>query len=293
MTTISIPSLGDSFSDFEILFNIHTLVGQNEKEIIFDFPKCSFLKQNAIAFLGGLARTFQKSGCVVSFEWSSLKPEVEKTLAQNGFIQAFGGTEKTWEPGDFIPYREERFQDPANQIEYLSKNWLGRLWGQSHISPKLHGAIVGRVWELYANAFEHGQSEVGLFVCGQHYGGSQELKLAVCDFGIGIPNNVRRFFKNDGIASEKALQWALLRGTTTKPGLMGRGVGLDILKEFIKLNNGKMQIFSNDGYAEIGQNADIYSTRTPFLQGTLFNITFKCDDKLYHYASEKTADVFF
>ncbi len=55
----------------------------------------------------------------------------------------------------------------ADLIAYLKTKWLGRGW--ITVSTRLRDAIVGRVWKIYANAFEHSHSPVGIFSCGQHY----------------------------------------------------------------------------------------------------------------------------
>ncbi len=62
--------------------------------------------------------------------------------------------------------------------------------------------------EIYANAFEHGRTDIGVFSCGQHYPKLGELKLTVIDFGVGIPRNVRDFLKNSNLPADEALKWA-------------------------------------------------------------------------------------
>lgn len=154
----------------------------------------------------------------------------------------------------------------------------------------LKDEIVGRVWEIYANAFEHGQSPIGIFSCGQHYPDHYELKLTVVDFGVGIPSNVRMFFKHDprsqSLSAASCLKWAFQRGTTTKPNGTSRGMGLDLLKEFVKLNKGKIEIFSHEGYAIIDSKREEFLNRSTFFEGTLINITFIRDESYYHLASE-------
>jgi hypothetical protein len=92
-------------------------------------------------------------------------------------------------------------QDKEILADYLKTKWLGCGW--IHVSPSLQDAIVGRVWEIYANAFEHAQSSIGVFSCGQHYPKMKELKLTVVDFGVGIPSNVRLFMRNTNISADK------------------------------------------------------------------------------------------
>jgi len=65
------------------------------------------------------------------------------------------------------------------------------------------------------------------------------------------------------------------------------------LKAFVKLNKGKLEIFSHEGYALIDENQEIYLNREAFFEGTLVNITFRCDESYYRLTSEATNDTLF
>jgi hypothetical protein len=47
------------------------------------------------------------------------------------------------------------------------------------MSPQLINRIVGKVWEIYENAFEYADSPLGVFTCGQHFPTRRELTLTV------------------------------------------------------------------------------------------------------------------
>lgn len=283
--TLSIPTINDySVADFDVLFNFWNQVNNDNLDVTFEFSRCRFLRHNAVAFLGGLARLIEERHGTVTFDWSTLNNDwVSTNLAQNGFMAAFGHSSGPW-PGNSIPYREDLHQDKAVLVDYLKTKWMGRGW--VHVSERLMDAIVGRVWEIYANAFEHGQSSIGIFSCGQHYPIRHELKLTVVDFGVGIPSNVRIYASNPNIQADVALRWAFQRGTTTKPNGTSRGMGLDLLKEFVKLNKGKLEVFSHEGYAIIENQREEFMNRSTFFEGTLVNITFICDESFYHLSSE-------
>lgn len=71
------------------------------------------------------------------------------------------------------------------------------------------------------------------------------------------------------------------------------GVGLDLLREFIQFNNGKLEIFSHNGYTLIDGSSDIVNNRASFFQGTLANITLKCDESFYHFSDELSQGPYF
>ena len=293
--TLSIPTINDyTTADFDVLFNLWNQVNNDNLDVTFEFSRCKFLRHNAVAFLGGLTRLIQSRGRVVRFAIETISEKVKTNLAQNGFLSTLGFGGAPWS-GNSIPYREDLHQDKVILDDYLKTNWLGRGW--VHVSEMLKDAIVGRVWEIYANAFEHGKSPIGIFSCGQHYPKHHELKLTVVDFGVGIPSNVRLFFKHDpraqSLSAASCLKWAFQRGTTTKPNGTSRGMGLDLLKEFVKLNNGKLEIFSHEGYAIIDKTQEVFMNRQTFFEGTLVNITLKCDESYYHFVSETSDEPLF
>ncbi|MEK7841063.1 MAG: ATP-binding protein, partial [Deltaproteobacteria bacterium] len=281
-------------ANFDVLFNLWNQVNNNNQDVTFEFSGCKFLRHNAVAFLGGLTRLIQVRGGIVRFALDTIQRKVKANLEQNGFFSTLGFGGAPW-TGNSIPYREDSYQDKVILDDYLKTNWLGRGW--VHVSEMLKDAIVGRVWEIYANAFEHGKSQVGIFSCGQHYPIHHELKLTVVDFGVGIPSNVRLFFKHDpraqSLSAANCLKWAFQRGTTTKPNGTSRGMGLDLLKDFVKVNKGRLEIFSHEGYVIIDGEREQFVNRTTFFEGTLVNITFVCDESYYHLAKEVVEEPLF
>jgi hypothetical protein len=172
---------------------------------------------------------------------------------------------------------------------YLLKQWLGKNW--VNISTDLQGAIAGNAWEIYTNAFEHSNSPLGVFSCGQHYPKMKELHLAIIDFGQGISNNVRSLPENRSLDAAQAIEWAFQTGNSTAIKTISRGIGLSVLQSFISRNRGNLKIFSNDGYVNIKDNMVRYENRTIDFQGTMINIAFKCDESFYCLASEVNSGV--
>jgi hypothetical protein len=281
-----ISTLNDTNWDANSMFNMWLrLAGGGSQTIEFDFSGCRFLRQNAVAFLGGLARLIQHRRGQVVFRWNTMISAVYMNLAQNGFMGAFGGPIGPW-PGNSIPFREDSQQAAHEFEDYLTRLWLGRGW--VNVSLGLRDAIVGHMAEIYLNAFDHSQSPIGVFACGQHFPRKHELNLTIVDFGVGIPSNVRLFKANDfapeDLPATKCMEWAFQAGTSTKPG--GRGIGLDLLQEFVKLNGGRLEMFSHEGYVVIADGKMAFAERNRFFEGTMVNISLRCDESYYCLASE-------
>ncbi|MEK5278740.1 MULTISPECIES: ATP-binding protein [Paenibacillus] len=293
MKVIYVPTVNEDSRSYETLFHLWRQFRHSESDIILNFSYCSFLRQNGVAFIGGLIRLIQSRGFKVDFDLTSLKSGVRTNLEQNGFMSHFNLVPYSpWE-GNSVPYREDTTQVAESYLEYLKNRWLGRGW--LNVSPALKNLIVGNVFEIFINSFDHGHSPVGLITCGQRYPSFSQLKLTLVDFGEGIPNSVRNYKNNENIEASDAMEWAFKRGNSTKIGLNDspRGLGLDLLKSFVKMNEGQLEIFSHEGHAFISEDEEIYDEIDSFFGGTLVNITLKTDESYYCLASEVDNDSLF
>lgn len=288
---VQIPTLNDRASNFQQLFNIWSQVNDYFEEVRFDFSRCRFLRPNAVVFLGGLARLIESRLGSVVFDWSTLRNNAVMTnLCQNGFAGTFGFPSSGWD-GNSIPYREDKTLDMNGIMDYLTYNWIGKGW--MHVSDRLRDAIAGKMWEIYNNAFEHSGTAIGVFSCGQHFWRRNDLILSVVDFGRGIPANVRTFLRQhvdeelvSRVSGAACMKWAFERGNSTCMGGVARGLGLDLLKEFVRMNQGKLEVYSNEGYAIIDKDGERYENRDISFEGTVVHITLRCDENLYRFSDE-------
>jgi len=287
---IQIPTLNDRAGDFEQLFSIWSQINDYFEDVRFDFSRCRFLRPNAVAFLGGLGKLILSRLGTVTYDWKTCTNNaVMNNLRQNGFAGAFGHPSSGWD-GHSIPYREDSSLDMNGIMDYLTLNWIGKGWVL--VSDRLRDAIVGRMWEIYNNAFEHSGTQIGVFSCGQHFWRQNDLILSVVDFGQGIPGKVRSFLRQHAdeelvlrLTGASCLRWAFQAGNSTKVGEPG-GSGLDLLKEFVRLNQGKLEVYSNEGYAIIDKDGERYENREISFEGTVFHITLRCDENLYRFRDE-------
>ncbi|MEN6645407.1 MAG: ATP-binding protein [Armatimonadia bacterium] len=259
----------------------------NAAEVVLDLTRCSFIGQTATAVLGAIVRRLHSRGVGV-FATFGGQSRVEDHLRRNGFLHAFGW-EKLPPTGHAVPYRQDKVLNSAALTDYLMNSWIGTGWVD--VSESLSRAIAGAVCEIYMNAHEHSESSVGVFSCGQHYGARYGreaiLRLAVVDLGIGIVENVRRFAKNPGIKADDALRWAFYNGSSTKHSdTMRRGLGLGLLRDFVQVNGGSLQLHTNDGQVMIRTGQDEYATRTAHFGGTVVVIEIVCDERHYHFKNE-------
>lgn len=89
---ISIPTINDNKDDFNTLFKFYNQIDASNswtEKIFFDFSSCKFLRPNAVAFLGGIARLVEFSGGKVTFDWKLIKENIYTNLCKNNFADSF------------------------------------------------------------------------------------------------------------------------------------------------------------------------------------------------------------
>ncbi len=89
------------------------------------------------------------------------------------------------------------------------------------------------------------------------------------------------------------IRWAFGPGNTTKAEGTGRGIGLDMLKNFVYATRGILEIYSEDGYALFRPRKQEYGQLSSSFEGTVVNITLRCDERYYQLADERPAGPLF
>jgi hypothetical protein len=142
---------------------------------------------------------------------------------------------------------------------------------------------------LFENARIHGQCSI-VFSCGQYYPKKKRLDFTVVDLGRTIRRNVREFLGDNTMKGNKTIEWAVTEGHTTKKGTIPGGLGLSLISGFVRLNQGKIQIISSDGFWE--QNVKGISSmgfHQPF-PGTLINLEINIADPLSYCLASEVSD---
>ena len=106
-----------------------------------------------------------------------------------------------------------------------------------------------------------------------YYRNKNEFYFSGYDKGIGIPQSVRNYMKDNSISSIEAIKWALEKGNSTLEKDFTRGIGFSLLEDFRKACKGKITIISEDVIYESTSKGPNVKKLTNKVPGTLF--TFK------------------
>lgn len=171
---------------------------------------------------------------------------VRNILSKNGFLSHYDEARISDRWGTTIAYQRFDVQDDRFFSDYIEREFISRA-EMPNMSCGLLKKFRESIFEIFSNAVLHSRSILGIFNCGQYFPNRERLNLTVADLGVGIRKNVIDHLRTD-IPAEDAIEWATQGSNTTKRGDVPGGLGLKLLREFIDLNGGCMQIVSDSGY---------------------------------------------
>lgn len=263
---------------------INSQIESTQDDIIYiSFEQNTWFEANLCAILGAIiykAKTIHRKKIFIT----NIRTNI---FYRNGFLgelnlAAFNPLNET-----VITYQEFGCSDENPFNEYIALEVLGKRDFPKH-TDKLGKKIVESIFEVYQNARTHGKCEK-IHTCGQYYPKNKRMDITIVDLGNTILKNVCDFYKGKKIfTGSEAIDWAIQYGNSTKINTTG-GLGLDVIKEFIILNNGKIQIVSANGYWELKQGSITTSSLSSPLTfpGTIVNIEFNiADTSIYSLKSE-------
>lgn len=257
-----------------------------EKDLFVDFSDCTYIDGNLAAVLGALLDKSVPISKTVMIGIPRNKT-VKKVLARNHFLRAWSVGTNVEERENYVEYA--RFKSDVSAIEFKSYIQDGLIKKQKF--PKhtdLAGEkIVESIYEIYANAVTHGGTDY-VYSCGEYMEETHRLDMTIIDCGQTIPGNVNDFLakKNQPTIGDcEAIEWAFVSGNTTKN--QAGGLGLAIIKDFIALNKGSIQVVSGRGFIEYrGDQVERFLLNTPF-GGTIVNMKFNFDDNNKYYMTSE------
>ena len=239
------------------------------------------------AALGGV---LDKLDFTASINVSSKNEAILSILKKNGFLANYGYEKNPDVNNTTIQYLKLRASDSRYFNSYVMNELLSRS-DLPKMSDSLKKKIAESIYEIFVNAQIHSKSDY-IYTCGQFFPHKEKIEFTIVDMGIGFKKHINDSF-NFSLSSVQTIKWALINGNTTKKDVPG-GIGLSLLTEFIKLNRGKFQIISDDGFYEVGETENSGFLDSPF-PGTIVNMEFRTDDtNSYRLSSESdyTDDIF-
>lgn len=276
MERIELPEkIGGNFWGFSNLAILQRrIVSSKATEVILDCGKITFFGANFCAVLGGIICEAEKNGQSIKIENI---PPLQASIWNRNFFRPIDKNNPGVDLNDtIVHYREFPVKAEEKFRAYVHQELLSK-----HDMPMMSIALVREIQksihEIFSNAVNHSGCEL-IYTCGQYFPLKRTLEFTIVDMGHTIKANVIKSLRKSQ-SGPAAIEWAVEKGNTTKSGSIPGGLGFYFIREFLRLNGGKLQIASSDGYWE--ENNGQHSSRYLLgdFPGTIVNLTFIMQDK--------------
>ncbi|UYZ64923.1 hypothetical protein [Hymenobacter weizhouensis] len=201
-------------------------------------------------------------------------------LLRNGFIQ--GETDVC--TGSTTSVRMQHFDpmDVAGFESYVANYLLQQPDLGTACTEDEQGKIVAHLLEIFTNVKRHANTDQPVFVCGQYYPKTQQLKFTLVDLGQGYLKPIQEFTRQTPspvVLPENALRWALTGHNSSLPRRNG-GFGLKMLRNYCIGRGGELHLCS-DGYYLTGKRdaagrVTYSAVAVPPFQGSVVHAIFNC-----------------
>ncbi|WP_121603768.1 ATP-binding protein [Virgibacillus sp. Bac332] len=255
-----------------------------DHRIDFDFTNLKFIEPAGVTILSNLFEWLRKRDVNSTITYpknSSGKNNPIQFLDDSDFFIRYAGKNLTSFPSPrqtTIPLKLIAYSDSPRWLEKEFSFWLS---DQLDIPFSSLATIRICFGEIFNNIRDHAQENIGC-IFAQHYPNKNEVKITISDFGVGIPENIRKI--RPSLQDHEAIFMAATEGFTTKTSPRNLGAGLHTLIEnVVRNNNGSVHIHSNYGILnctkgiitnEVEKNTSLKSS---FYPGTLIETVLKTD----------------
>ncbi|MBC2695063.1 MAG: ATP-binding protein [Desulfobacteraceae bacterium] len=261
------------------------------KDRQFETIEISFQQWFAANLSSALGGVMDKLlGDLNTIRFNDISPDILTIIQKNDFLSHFGYQRVTDINNNTIRYLKLKPTDGRYFQRYVLKELLDRP-ELSIMNSALKRKIAESIYEIFVNAQIHSESDF-IYTCGQFFPTKESIEFTITDTGVGFRKRVNSRFEKK-LSSVQAIKWAMKDGHSTKQGISG-GIGLAILKEFVILNKGKIQIISDDGFYQLDPNGVQTRLFSGSFPGTIINMEFKTDNVTsYSLISETESDELF
>ena len=255
---------------------------QFSERVIIDFSRLKFIEPIGVVILSNLIEYLGRAGISTALAGVNFQstPAVAYLDDSDFFKRYIGRPLREWaKPRDTcLPLT---MVSNAQAVGYLHSTLIPWLAESLNTSEESLATVRICLDEVFSNINFHSGVDYGCLHI-QHFPQSKEVQIAISDFGVGIPSNVRRV--RPELVDSVALALACEEGFTTQSNVKNRGAGLATLIRYLTLKDrGKVWIVS--GEANLSAIHDVATKKSKvtsrtvkgFYPGTLVRVTLKQD----------------
>lgn len=278
-------SLKTDIDGFGFLSGFHEKT-KKRKHYKVDFSNCTWMEANLCAILGASIHLNSLNGSKFTLTNLIEKSFIKNTFLNNGFLEFIQNEKTRTFQHSGVPFASYDMKNEADFEQYIYKYILSTQ-KIPNMSDGTKKKIFRSIFELYQNSVMHSDADQ-IYVCGQYFLTKGRLALTMVEFGRTFKSNVqqhKRKFAN--YTAHECIKWAVESGNTTKKETNAGGLGLDLIRDFLRKNEGKLQINSAEGYWE-EKKGHIFAQECNFnFPGSIVNIEFNLRDNSSYITKEE------
>lgn len=237
---IAIPyKIVNNFQGYVFFSELHNQTQKCfEERITLDFSNTKVIESNLFALLGGVIAGLERRKNKVK-----LKGMQDPILNLFNTKKLINGVARKYLWKSFVKCQQFATSDEEALSEYL-KTRIFPERPEIKLNQQLKMAVELCVAEVFRNAFAHSNCKE-VFIA--HYYSVYNKKLVVSVVSLGRPFNllVNKTLKKS-LNGVGGIEWAVEQGHTTNRDAH-KGIGLYTIRQFVKQNQGRIQIMSGDG----------------------------------------------
>lgn len=218
-------------------------------EITFDFSSLGFIEPAGITTLGNLFEWLLKKGTDTRITIPEVFGRARwcpiEYLDDSQFFLTYIGEKlnsSSQVRSTTTPLQKVTYENSHNWLNATFIPWLAMCLG---VKKSTLGNIEMCMGEIFNNIIDHSSENIGC-IYAQHFPNKNKVTISVADFGIGIPENIRKI--KPSVNDAEALEMAILEGVSSKSTPRNMGAGLyTLIRNVVTSVNGTVNIHSGYG----------------------------------------------
>ncbi|HMO30410.1 ATP-binding protein [Enterovirga sp.] len=246
------------------------------RRVNIDFRNLGFIEPAGVTFLSNFVWWAHHRGIEAFFRNHAPDREAIRFLDDSLFFEQHLNKKLNQYAAPRITTKPLQRVGVASSHDWIRVNLVPWLASRTGLSEASFYMIQVCVSELFNNILDHSTKNNGSIFM-QHFPRLDKISISVADFGVGIPDSVRKI--QPEISSNDAILRAVEEGFTSQTTPRNRGVGLHyLLKTVVEGNGGTVSIYSFDGSVCFSPSRVVPGfTVGGFCPGTTIDISLRTD----------------
>jgi anti-sigma regulatory factor (Ser/Thr protein kinase) len=247
--------------------------------LMFDFTKCESIEAEGVVVLCNLIEFLKRRDVAVYFMGHKISTRVTRHLDNCHFFDQYLGHrvfESSATPQDVMPLMKIKGDGLTGYLYMKLMPWIA---SSVSLSDHALSGVRAALEEILHNVRDHSGVDAGCTFA-QHLRRENEIRIAISDFGRGIPDLVRTVLPK--LSDQEALKKACEEGFTTKSNVRNRGAGLPTLMRIVSQKN-TGTVLLHSGNAQLSATQGAKGTKITarqaggFYPGTLVQVILRTD----------------